>query len=141
MTIYLPVIFHRTRLRIGHVGGRGGRNQSSRMNIFLRDVWAERDRLSVEEQYRLLPTHAAKRRVQEMLLEFIEFNGGKVVKLVPKRPGYYFVLVRSEALKMLGKKLYEGPNPMAIDDIRSIGTFPVDEDDMDDTFDLTDINF
>ena len=94
------------------------------------------------EMYGILQTHAEMRRVQEMLYAFILQNGGRLIKSVPGRTGYYYVLSRHAAMTVMARMLYEGPNVVEIDATLPIGIFPVDDDinDDDDDDDDDDLN-
>ena len=139
------VVIHKDELQETDVGGQGGHNTSPRMNAFRRLVWAERDRLRREEGYQGLTKRDELRRVQRMMNSFIEDNGGRVVKQVPGYSNYCYVLFASEALPVLGKMLHgkpakvtaTPPTPVNDDDDNSIGSWPLEESDLDD---LQDVN-
>lgn len=136
--MHRPIIFHKNRRRNNDVGARGGWNQ---WNQFTKRLLVYRNTLCQEERYASLRTHAAKRRVQEMLLRFVEVNGGRVVKSVPGRAMYYYVVSRDKALSIMAAKLREGPDRTTILDDASIRTFPMDHMDRDEDFNVTEINF
>lgn len=141
MTIFSPYIFHQSRRRYRDLGGRGGRNQAQRLNRFLQRVLEYRDFLCRKELYSLLRTHAEKQRVQLMLLEFIELNGGRCVKQVPGRRDYLFVLSRREAMKVCAAKLRDGPVILEFD-ATSIHTIPLNGNEtIPDDFNITEISF
>jgi hypothetical protein len=135
--IFLPFIIRKNRLRYNDVGARGGRNQSNR---FTQSMLAYRNKLCVEELYVLRQTNAEKRRIQEMLLEFVERNDGRVVKDIRHRKGYCYVVPRQEALTVMAAKLREGPDITAIDD-GSIGTISTQSLEVDNDVNISEISF
>jgi hypothetical protein len=68
------------------------------------------------------------RRVQEMLYTFILQHGGRFVKPIPDRAGYFYVLSYHAAMEVISKMLYEGINVAVIDTALPLGTFPVEND-------------
>lgn len=133
----LPIFVRKNRLQYHDVGVRGGRNQSNR---FTKRMLAYRNTLCEEERYTLLRSHAAKRRVQEMLLGFVERHGGRVMKQVPRSETHCYVVSRRKALSIMAAKLREGPDLTAIDD-GSIQSYPTDDMDTDDDFNIKEIMF
>jgi hypothetical protein len=126
MTFHLPIIVHYTRLRDRDLGGRGRRRRGR--EAFRQKVLRYRDHLCVVEMYHILRTRAEMRRVQEMLYTFILQHGGRIVKPIPDRPGYFYVLSYHAAMEVISKMLYEGINVAVIDTALPLGTFPVDDD-------------
>ena len=91
--------------------------------------------------YGILQTHAEMRRVQEMLYAFILQNGGRLIKSVPGRTGYYYVLSHHAAMTVMARMLYEGRNVVQFGTTLPIEIFPVDDGiDIDDDGDDDDLN-
>jgi hypothetical protein len=63
-------------------------------------------------KYHLLDKHG-KRRVEKMLLVFVEGNGGindgRVLKYIPGNRDYLYVVTQKGALKEMSRKLRAGP--------------------------------
>ena len=101
-------MFHHSQLRDHDYGGAGAWRHARRQ--FQQRVLRQRNQLCIDEMYSLLTTHAAKRRVEEMLLHFIEKeHNGRVVQRVRGRRGYFHVVSEKKKLSIMGKMLYEGP--------------------------------
>lgn len=119
MTFHLPIIITSSRLCGRDMGGRGPLRGPR--NNFRHLVLQYRNYLCMVEMYSILRTHAEMRRVQEMLYAFIIQNGGRLIKEVPHRAGYYYVLSHHAAMTVMSRMLHEGHKS-------PIGTFPVDDD-------------
>jgi hypothetical protein len=102
----------------------------------------------MEERYRLLQSNAEKRRVQEMLLGFIEEHNGRVVQLVPGSTTRCYIVSRRAALQICAAKLRDGPFPVDDDDDDdhllddgTIHTFPTDDLSVNHDFNINEIIF
>jgi hypothetical protein len=71
--------------------------------------------VSVQEGYIYLRKHKESRRVQEMALDVFLINGGRFLKAIPGRKGFFYVLSRREALRVIAAKLRELPDRTWID--------------------------
>ena len=137
MSVYLPIIIHKDKLRPYDEIGRGGRNQN---NPAKTETMEYRNTLCLEERYKILHRNAEKRRIQEMLLGFITERGGRILNKVPHDDMHYYVVSNSVALIKMATKLRDGPDPTMIDDA-SIHSFPTDDMDLEDGFKVTEIVF
>ena len=134
MTFHLPIIIRSSRRRHHDLGGRGALHGPR--NEFRLMILRYRNYLSIVEMYGILHTHAEMRRVQEMLYIYIIQNGGRLIKSVPGRTGYYYVLSRHAAMTVMARMLYEGPNVVQFGATLPIEIFPVDDINDDDDDDL-----
>ena len=104
MSTFLPIIIKKYKVRDKDVGEIGTRTREA--DAFANEILNCRNRLFVKERYKLLRTTEEKRRVQELLLNFIESNGGRVLKNVPVRDEYSYVVLRPVACGVA----YDGTN-------------------------------
>lgn len=125
---FLPITIHKTKLRCNDIYDKTWKHRI----ISMKEVLNYRNRLCEQERYSKLRTVAERRRVQELLLRFIERNGGRVLMKVPDRFDYYYVVSRSRALFRMATMLRNGPTlPDNMDDA-SVHSFPADEMSVDD---------
>ena len=81
----------------------------------LTTVLRKRNQLCIDRMYSLSTANFAKRRVQEMLLAFIEdYNKGRFVQRVRGHPGYFHVVSEKKMLSIMGKMLYEGSDHLSV---------------------------
>lgn len=94
---------HRQQFQERDIGGQGGRNQR---NPFLVMVLSHRNYLYRAFGYPHL-NRSEKRRVQEMLLDYILSNDGRVLREC-KETGMFYIANRTEALYVMSAKMRDG---------------------------------
>lgn len=94
---------HRHQFQERDIGGQGGRNQR---NPFLEMVLSHRNYLYRAFAYPHL-NRSDKRRVQEMLLDYILSNDGRVLREC-KETGMFYIANRTEALYVMSAKMRDG---------------------------------